>query len=539
MMESCLKIILQLTVFLGFCGICSGQGDSELIGGHVSYVTSKNVYVKFESTSVINAGDTLILSRESQLKSCLVVRQKSSSSCVCQRIGDCQVSKDDQVFFKWIKTKNPTSENEEPSVNLNIDPVESIDTIYPDYEQDKNVPEFEQKIRGRISAASYSSLPEMQENRHRLMYRFSLNADHINNSRISFQSYINYRQYLNDGTQPSGRNNNFLRVYNLSLRYEANESTSLTLGRRINHKASSLGAIDGLQLEKFFGNFYTGLIAGFRPDIFEYDFNPDLFEYGAYLGLRSETSHVFSTTTAGLLEQRNQGFIDRRYIYFQHSSTINRKLSLFGSAELDLYNNINGDLRLTNLYTSARYRFSRRIELTLSYDSRKRILYYETFKTDIERLLDDDEARQGIRIRLGLRPIKFIYTGISFSNRFQSDQQNKSENINAYLSMVRLPLIKGSLSISFNQNKSNYLESRIYSIRHSRSIIKGKLTADFYFRNVNYAYLNSENGTSQNYFGAYLNLRLLKKLMFSILGELNTREEEKNYRVNTKLNFRF
>ncbi|NNK89538.1 MAG: hypothetical protein HKO89_02935, partial [Saprospiraceae bacterium] len=234
-----------------------------------------------------------------------------------------------------------------------------------------------------------------------------------------------------------------------------------------------------------------------------------------------------------------QGFIDRRYIYFQHSSTINRKLSLFGSAELDLYNNINGDLRLTNLYTSARYRFSKRIEMTLSYDSRKRILYYETFKTDIERLLDDDEARQGIRLRLGLRPIKFIYTGISFSNRFQSDQQNKSENINAYLSMVRLPLIKGSLSISFNQNKSNYLESRIYSIRHSRSIIKGKLTADFYFRNVNYAYLNSENGTSQNYFGAYLNLRLLKKLMFSILGELNTREEEKNYRVNTKLNFRF
>ena len=63
-----------------------------------------------------------------------------------------------------------------------------------------------------------------------------------------------------------------------------------------------------------------------------------------------------------------------------------KKLNLFTSLELDLYNKVNdtvnNDVRLTNLYASARYRFSRKFDLTLSYDSRKRILYYETFKSD-------------------------------------------------------------------------------------------------------------------------------------------------------------
>jgi uncharacterized MAPEG superfamily protein len=165
-------------------------------------------------------------------------------------------------------------------------------------------------------------------------------------------------------------------------------------------------------------------------------------------------------------------------------------LNLFGSAELDQYSKVNGeaknDPRLTNLYLSARYRFTRKFDVFLSYDSRKRIIYYESFQTEIERLLDDYIARQGLRARVNIKPIKYFTIGLSYSKRFENDVQNKSNNYYAYASYSKIPMIKGRIMISYNLNASNYLESRILAFRYSRSLIPRKLNAEFYYRLVEY-----------------------------------------------------
>jgi hypothetical protein len=332
-------------------------------------------------------------------------------------------------------------------------------------------------------------------------------------------------------------------VYNLALRYDASPTFSLTLGRRINPKISSLGAIDGLQVEKYVGNAYAGVIAGYRPDIFAYGFNPKLLEYGGYIGVMSDTKELSSQTTLGVIEQRNSGSIDRRYAYFQHSSTIARNLSLFSSMELDLFNQVDStmqhSLRLTNLFVSARYRFSRKVNVSLSFDSRKRILYYETFRTEIERLLDDDLARQGIRARINVRPLKYVIAGFSYSKRFQSDSQNKSDNLYGFATWSKIPVVGGSLSATFNQNKSNYLTSQIYSITHSRSMFDDKMNADAYYRRVYYSYLNSEKALRQDYFGASLSYNITRTFLFSVSGELAAFNGENNYRIYTKIAKRF
>ncbi len=307
-----------------------------------------------------------------------------------------------------------------------------------------------------------------------------------------------------------------------------------------------MGAIDGLQFEKYIGKNYIGAIAGFRPDINDYNFNSDLFEYGGYFGRRSDHENFYSETTLGFLEQRNAGAIDRRYTYFQHSSTIFKKLYLFSTLELDIYNRVNditsNDIRLTNLFASARYRFNRYFNATLSYDSRKRILYYETLQTEIERLLDNDIARQGVRIRINGRPAEKINAGFSYSKRFQNDDQNKSDNIYVYLGLSKIPGIGGNVSVNYNVNSSNYLQSNILSLRHSRTLIKNKLNADFYYRLANYIYLNSNtfNTTlNQNYYGANLSFNITRKLMLSVSGEYSTTDQENSYRIYTKLVKRF
>ncbi|MBT8231453.1 MAG: hypothetical protein KJN84_02415, partial [Bacteroidia bacterium] len=160
-------------------------------------------------------------------------------------------------------------------------------------------------------------------------------------------------------------------------------------------------------------------------------------------------------------------------------------------------------------------------------------------RTEVERLLADDETRQGIRARINLRPINYIFMGISYSKRFQSSNQNKSDNINGYISHSKLPGLNGRLSLNFNMNTSLFLESKIIAIRYSRSIIKKVLDGDFYFRIVNYNYLNSEINLKQNYIGGNLSFRISKKMSLNILGEHTKYRDQNKYRMNVKILKRF
>jgi hypothetical protein len=333
-------------------------------------------------------------------------------------------------------------------------------------------------------------------------------------------------------------------VYDLNLRYDFDPTFSIVAGRKINPKISSVGAIDGLQIEKSFGKNYVGAISGFRPDMYDYSFNADLFEYGAYIGRTSENENFYAQTTLGFMEQQNKGETDRRYLYFQHSSTVLSKLNLFSSLELDLNHTLNDStdvpLRLTNLYASARYRFNRNLDLSVSYDSRKRILYYETFQTDIEKLLDEDLARQGLRLNMNVRPVNYLQTGISYSRRFQSDDQNKSDNLYGYVSFSKIPLVGGALSFNYNMNTSNYMKSNIFSTRYSRSIVKNKVDADFYYRLADFDYFNSFiPPLRQSYYGTSLSYNITRELLFSIFGEYSSSTQEDNFRINTRIVKRF
>jgi hypothetical protein len=517
--------IIILSIFS--LGLCAQSSQVEL-EGVVSYVTSQSVYVKFASTEQIEAGDTLFWNVLDEKIPCLIVKNKSSVSVVCGLLNECTIKTESKVTFLPHRLKVEQLQEDTSTASVEL-------------------PEKKERIRGRISAASYSNIFDDRSPSHRAMYRFSMNADNINESKFSLETYLNYRQLFVDQERSSIRRTKYFNVFNLAVRYDLDSTMSLTFGRKINNKASSLGAIDGLQAEKYFGDIYTGLIVGFRPDLSDYSLNTNLLEYGAYAGLQKDGKKVRSRTTLGLLQQNNSGAIDRRYIYFQHSSTINRKLTLFSSAELDLYNEIDGQSisngRLTNFFTSARYRFSRKIDLNLSYDSRRRIMYYETFRSEVERLLEDDEARQGLRTRVNVRPFKYTSFGLSYSKRFQSSRQNKSDNINGYISYTKLPTIGGRTSLNYNRNESNYLLSQVASVRYSRELIKSKLSADFYYRMVNYTYNTASEITSstseQYYYGANFLYRFTRTLTFSLMGELATRGEENNYRVNTRIIKRF
>lgn len=511
------------------------------IPGKVSFITTENVYVRFEDTGKIAIGDSLRLS--SSGTKCLIVKSKSTTSCVCAVVEGCTLEKDDNVDFIFAPETRSTE-----LVAIEVVPAETGErdmlrmTNIPE-EPPEEAPLFKESMRGSVSLSEYSLLNSDRADRHRVMARFDMDAQHINNSMFSFDTYLNYRYLLNEESSSSLPSTNYLRVYNLSGRMDVSPTLSLTLGRTINPKASSLGAIDGLQAEKQFGATYLGAIVGFRPDFYDYGFNSDLLQYGGYFGLNTDQDDFRSQSTIGFMEQRANGDIDRRYIYLQHYSTLIKYLTLFSSAEMDIFSKVNytttNDLRLTNLYISARYRFSRKFSLMLSYDSRKRIIYYETFQSDIERLLDDDLARQGARARVSFRPFKYVYAGASYAKRFQSDQQNKSDNINGYLTFSRLPAIGGRLNLTYNRNTSNYLESNVGGIRYSQDFMDNRMYAELYYRIADYKYGNLMDPFLQHYVGTDISYNITRKLSLSISAEYTTYNNEQNFRFYSNIVERF
>lgn len=536
-----------------FCSvILFGQKAYVLEKGTASYVSSLHVYVKFPSTEHINRGDTLFSQHDAQLTPCLVVNDKSSTSCVCSSLLSEKV-KVGTEFFARVNAQ-PTAKNEDKPKPGKEEPVkiptppdnDSLIKATPEpilVDKDREEGDYKQKIRGRISAASYSNFYG-EETTHRMRYAFTMQGNNIGNSRFSTDNYITFRHTFGEWDAVNENFNDAFKIYSLSVKYDIDKRSNITLGRKINQRISSMGAIDGLQIEKgFHNNFLVGAIAGSRPDYLDYGINLNLVQAGAYIGYNSDKGQKFQQSTLALIEQRNQGKPDRRFVYFQHTDNIVKDVSIFGSLEVDLYQNIHEEIshkaNLTNLYLSLRYKLSKKISVSASYDNRKNIIYYESYKSYIDQLIDN-ETRQGLRFNLNYRIFKTITWGINASWRFQKSEANTSKNINSYLNFGRIPGIKATASLTANLLQTNYLDSKIFGARISREIIAGKLNADLYYRWVNYQYKNYEFAIHQNIAGADVALNLTRKLAFHVYyeGTFDTKADA-FHRLNTKIIQRF
>ena len=240
------------------------QDASKTVQGTISFVTSNNVYVRFDSTENIAIGKTLQFAGND----CLLVTEKSSSSIVCSVLNNCPIQKGDVVTYTFTPVSKEVADPPDPKQE--VIPARPIEP-----EVDEADLLNKEKISGRVTLSSYNSFSDVRDDRHRFRTRFSLNADHIGDSKFSIESFLVYRNLSAYGDDENSRTNIF-NVYNLNVRFDATPDLLITAGRKINPKTSSIGAVDGLQVEKYFGNFYVGGLGGFRPDFEDYGFNSDL-----------------------------------------------------------------------------------------------------------------------------------------------------------------------------------------------------------------------------------------------------------------------
>ena len=209
---------------------------------------------------------------------------------------------------------------------------------------------------------------------------------------------------------------------------------------------------------------------------------------------------------------------------------------------MDLYQKVadraENKLSLSSLYLSLRYRIKKNVTLFASYDNRRNVIYYETYKDIVEKLLES-ETRQGLRFRITYRPVKYMTVGMTSGYRFQKSESKETKNINVYVTYSRVPWLKASATISGTLLQSSYLEGKVGDVRITRDIISGKLYGGINYRWVDYRFSQSGSTLNQHLAGLNMTWRIMKKLSLSLYYEGVFEKTRKYNRIHLNLVQRF
>lgn len=506
----------------------AGLAQQQAIDGSVTFKSSKNVYVRFNSTENISTGDTLFYDVAGTRKPALIVTQKSSTSCVCTSLTSDNIVVGQRISFF---PKSP------PIQEIKSDDVVMPETlplvVTPDSIKNDSVPRTirKQLINGRLTFSTNASInSDNNSNFHRIRTAFSLNIQNIRNSSFSTQTYITYRHRYGIDQSTTGFYDDF-KIFTLAVQYAPGDKFNLWVGRKMNNNMANMGAIDGIQSEYKLNKFIIGAFAGTRPDFTDFTFNPVLNQFGAYVVRIDKTNSGMAQTSLAFAEQQNDFKTDRRFVYFQHNNSVIKNLNLFLSSELDLYKKINGDISnkpsITSVYLSLRYRLRKNLSISTSYDNRRNIIYYESYQTFIDQLVAQ-ETRQGFRLQMNYSPFKSISINASTFYRYQGDNPVPTKNYVGNINFNNIPGLKMNVAVNANLLESYYFKGTIIGGRVSDDFLKGKINAELNYRNVNYTFFNSETSLKQHIAGFNINFNLLKKTSL-ILSYEGTFEPKTTY----------
>jgi hypothetical protein len=513
-----MKLSLILLTIFSFNYALAQWGEER--EGIVTYRSAQNIYVKFDKTEGIEVNDTLYLQNKTPA---VLVKFISSRSVAGDIINAVNVKIGDKMIA-YITISDSTKEEEE--IKNEVAP--KNESEMPDVRTIKNNSTIGARGRktynGRLSINSYSNSSSLggRGDYQRWRYSLSFSATNIKETGITFNSYMifSYRgDEWNKVTEDLGR---YWKVYELGIKYEIDKKNKLWLGRNINRRVSNLGTSDGIQFEHSFSNYSAGIIAGSRPDINNMGLNAKLFQAGAYISRGDTLEGKNIEGSAGIFQQTNDFKTDRRFIYLQHSNNLINNISFFLSTEVDLYEKISGDeknnLSLTSIFLSIRYNPIKIISLSATYDARKNIIYYETNKSFIDSLFEN-ETRQGVRLSANVRPLNNLVFGMSGGYRHQKGDKRSSSNYTIFANYSKFPVFNSNINFNLTSLKTGYLNGTTYGIRLNKDFEDPSIGVAAGFRKVIYKFERGGGEMVSDEITGELNFRINREISINVFYE--------------------
>lgn len=491
--------------------------------GTVTFMTPLNIYVKFKDTRGINQGDTLYAYLHGIAKPVLAAKYMSSVSCAGPIIGKSFLKVGDHVFALVApQTEKPTKTQlagEEVDTSLASQAKEVKQIVATASNSPTKV---NPKVYGGFTVNSYSNFSNFTNasDIQRWNYSLNLNADNIGGSKFYFSNYM-YLSYL--GTQwkqvaISPMSN--LRVYDLTLSYRTRD-INVWVGRHVNDDISGVGPIDGIQAEERFGSLVTGEVIGTRPDFYTLGFNPNLFQFGGYVSQTVSMSSGTMRNTIGAFQQYNNMNTDRRFIYFQHNSTLFKSLSFYASGQLDIFKLSTGkptnDLSLTSFYFSSVYYPLSRLSVNLTYSAQRNIIYYQTFGTALDSLLESqNQLRNDARIEANIRPFPFTFITLGTGYSFQQGDVSPTRDANVSLTQSNIPVLLMTAGVSYSRILSDYLDGSVIDVNLSKYIPFNSTDITLMLSRLDYRFGSGSMRLIQNQPSFQLTTKLLGNLFLNL-----------------------
>jgi hypothetical protein len=542
-------MIMRYLIYIFFLCIVSFEVNSQALSqnpsGKVSFISPQNVYVRFKTTEGISRGDTLFMISNGRLTPVMIVNNLSSTSCVCTLLTSKNVNVSQDILVKR-NIKTPKSENQgvEKTIPEKIIKKDTRPSLLQDSSKKlPNPSNLKQRINGSISAYSYMNFSNtIAKNSTQLRYNYTLDARNMGGSKFSVENYITFRHKLGDWSLVKSDIFNALKVYTFAVKYEPDKSTRITFGRTINYKISSIGAMDGLQVEKTFNKISFGILAGTRPDYNDYGFNSKLLQYGGYLSFDAKNEDSFSQSSLAFMEQMNNMKTDRRFLYFQHSNSLLKNIYFFSTFEIDLYRVRlfvpQNTFDLTSFYLSLRYRITRNLSITGSYDQRKNVLFYETYKSLLDSVYQN-ERRQSLRVQANYRITQNLTLGLESGYRFLKSDPHPSRNFYGYISYSQVPGLKVTITLTGTYLESAFMNGKVLGGDITKDFITGKLQTSLGFRHEDYSLPESQQNIRQNIGEMNVYYQITRKLSFSVNYEGTFEIHDKYNRVYLQIRKRF
>jgi len=233
-----MKTQLRTTLTAFLCLVWTGLQAQEQkpAEGIVSFITSQSVYVKFASTSQITPGDTLYIQKDAGLIPALVVRERSSTSCVCSVITGEKIAVSDKMIHRGLTrttvtqadaTTAPVVVPVAPPMSATSSDADTSGTPSDDLKRKK------QQVHGYFSVASYSNFSdESSGNSQRMKYTLSFLGKNLFHTNLSAECYINFIHSNIQWDEIPNDVFNGLKIYSLALNYDFGRRASLLLGQK-------------------------------------------------------------------------------------------------------------------------------------------------------------------------------------------------------------------------------------------------------------------------------------------------------------------
>jgi len=511
-----IKALYLGTLILLFVTASYAQQSLKPVEGKVTYFSSQNVYAEFASTEGLTEGDTVFIAENHSPY--MIIRFISSRSVAGKYIGTDKPVKGTALYAN-AKISLP-AEQKQAAASVLSDSSAQEQNRSSISARSINVPVLN-NIDGKFSvqtSSDYNSGNLSSQNLQRWRYTFSLAMDNIAESGLDFQTYSNYSYTSTTFISSSDPFMENLRVYSLNFKYTYEKNTTLRLGRFQSSQLASLGPVDGVVAEHNFTFASIGGIFGSHPDFSNYGYNFNFMQFGIFASRNDTLGEANTEQSIGLFQQMNKSAVDRRFLYYQNTANLFRTLNVFFSTEFDFYKKeagvISSTPQLTGLFTSVRYSPFSVFSVGVSYDARRNVIYYETYKSFLDSVIIN-ELRQGIRLNVVIRPVKGLTVGLNNSYRNQKGDSKPNNNFGGYVFYSQIPYLEISPVLNYTRLSNSFTDGYSAGITLSRNLLNLFDLAAGY-RLLHYKFLQSGSVLDQQTYTADIYYSFSRSLSLGI-----------------------